>query len=967
LDNPLHLLPLIALFLLIFPLNSEAGNDKTTQPLRVVGDNNSPPLLFLDADGEPRGYLIDLWQAWQEVTGRPVELQALNWHEAQRQFDQGEADILENIFLTPQRQLIYSFSKPYAHSAMAIYTHNTIHGILDIADLRGFRVGVIDSHACIDYLYRAGVTDLFISTNYETLTAAALRDEVKLFCIEEHPANYYLYRQQPQHPFNLAFVIDQVGVHRAVLLGKEALLKEIESGMSDIPAERHQALRYKWQLDKPFDYTPWVNHAITIGSVLLILILIMVLWNQMMRSAVRRKTEQLHDSSERFRALFEDTPQALLLLQDNYIIDANRAVVALLGYEQSHELIGHHPADLSPSYQADGKPSRAILDTRLNACSHGNCQRYEWQFQVLRGREITCEVILTPIRHAKTIRIHMVINDITDQKQTARELTLYRQHLEQLVEERTAQLATTSQNLAASAANLRQINEEQQTIFDLVSSAIVYLRHGTIQRCNHRLGEIFGSVTNSQIGQTPRYWFSDEQHYNEITAAMIESTMARGMFQAELQLVRQDGTPFWARMIAKPIDRGDLKSGSVITIDDIHQEHASVQAMQQAKRLAEEAARIKADFLANMSHEIRTPLNAITGLVHLAMKADPSPRMRDYLKKIQVSSQLLIGIINDILDFSRIEAGKLPIDTIAFSLRQLINQIESIITPAIEDKGLSLKISIDETIPDTLLGDPLRISQILLNFTNNAVKFTPQGEVEISVSQQNAGEQAIRITFSVSDTGIGIETQQQTRIFDSFHQGDSSTTRRFGGTGLGLTISRRLATLMGGEVGVISYPGAGSTFWLRLTLNHTSAPLVIDPPPVLTTIDRDKLSGLQILLVEDNEFNQEIAKELLEELNLNVTIAANGAIALQLIEQQSFDLILMDMQMPVMDGIAAASAIRQHHSASELPIIAMTANAMASDRQKCLDAGMNDYLAKPIDPCQLQTKLIQWLCHPPQP
>ena len=540
--------------------------------------------------------------------------------------------------------------------------------------------------------------------------------------------------------------------------------------------------------------------------------------------------------------------------------------------------------------------------------------------------------------------------------------------LRKQVEQRTRELTQTTHELEHQRENLEHRvadrTAELQALFDSASTGIVLMRERTILRSNRRADEMFGYALGEQIGQTSRQWYASDADW-AANGNTIYSDVWHGQTSVkEMQVVRKDGSPFWARMAARAVDTSDHDKGIVLVIEDITAERAAMEEMSRAKTLAEEATRMKSEFLANMSHEIRTPMNAILGMLYLTLKTELSPTQQNYLTKAQGAAHSLLGIINDILDFSKIEAGKLAIEQIEFGLDTVLEKLTDAIGYQAEHKGIEFLIRYDPSIPATLIGDPLRLGQILLNLCGNAVKFTEHGEIELAFRALNQTDEELTIQVSVRDSGIGMAPEMQTRLFDKFIQADQSTTRRFGGTGLGLAISKSLVEMMNGRIWIEdSQPGNGTTicFTARLAIAQQAR----QHRQQLVDQVGDQLKGVRVLVVDDNQVSREILAEMLRFFHLEVEVAANGVAALAALRaagDEPFDLVLMDWRMPGMNGDEVTQRLHRDMAITPHPkVIMITAYGRDDVIRMSEQAGVDGLLIKPVSPSTLLDTLVSTL------
>ena len=499
---------------------------------------------------------------------------------------------------------------------------------------------------------------------------------------------------------------------------------------------------------------------------------------------------------------------------------------------------------------------------------------------------------------------------------------------------------------------------EVQVDLNAGKSRLVYVTDGVT--------DLYGLTREEAMGDHSRMMaMMPPEDRNRLAQDFVRSLHSTEPSVTDYRVGRPGGGLRWLRTHSQRRDIDGSTARWVGHTVEVTAEKAVEQELAHAKEVAEAANRAKSEFLANMSHEIRTPMNAVISFAYLGLRASDATRQADYFRKIETAARALLDIINDVLDLSKVEAGKLELDRAPFSLGQVLDNLESVVGLRAHEKGLDFRMELAPDVPPALVGDPLRLGQVLMNLGGNAVKFTETGEVLVRVRRDDAEAghdstaqaAACRLRFEVQDSGIGLSTEQIGKLFSPFTQADTTTTRRYGGTGLGLSISKRLVELMGGDMSVQSAPGAGSTFRFDAVFELYTESVLPSPP---LAGDEADLAGLEVLVVDDHPANLEVARDLLQSAGVRVQLATSGVEAIRAAGEQRFDAVFMDMRMPGMDGVEATRRIRQAETgARRVPIIALTANVMQPDRERCLSAGMDDFVGKPIDVQELFAALAR--------
>jgi PAS domain S-box-containing protein len=653
---------------------------------------------------------------------------------------------------------------------------------------------------------------------------------------------------------------------------------------------------------------------------------LLVVWHDI--TAQKKAVEKLKSSE----ALLRDTQQ--LTHSGSWEID----LVTGKNYwsAEAFRIFGLEPKGYGPTTEEFDKmihpdDREKYLESIRMALKGGSSSNYDLRIIKADGEVRYIQAIGKPFHNenGQAVKLYGAIIDITDHKRAEEEIRAKQEQLKSFIEFSPAAIAIFDKEMR------------------YIAASNIWKKDYKLERKN-----IIGVCHYDIFPESSQRW--KEIHQRGFAGEVLSNP--------EDSYVRKNGRVQWFRWEIRPwYEKDDEIGGIIMFTETITERKEAEQALVKAKEQAENAAQAKTQFLSTMSHEIRTPMNAVIGFTHLLLQ-NPREDQVEYLKILKFSGENLLVLINDILDFSKIEAGKLEFEDVDFSVKDLIRNTRSALVQRANEKGIQVKLMIDEDLPEAVIGDPVRLGQILTNLITNAIKFTNEGKVLVAASLVSQGDDYTTICFEVKDTGIGIPEDKQETIFESFTQASSDTTRKYGGTGLGLTITKRLLEMQGSQIKLESEPGKGSTFYFDLKLKRSSLKLDqkngIDQPVVTKS-----LKGTRILLAEDNQINVLLAKQFLKQWDIECDVAENGAIAVQLAKTNNYDMILMDLQMPEMDGYTAAEEIRKLEPVEKykkLPIIALTASAMLDNKDRAFVVGMDDYVSKPFNPDDLYKKIAYY-------
>ena len=914
--------------------------------IRVGIDREFAPYEWFDEKGQFVGINAEILRLLEGKLGVRFEVaKGKSWQETLDMAKAGQLDMLSDAVSTPERRAYLNFTSDFIKSPIVILNDQRKGYIANLDQLHGKRVAIKQGYFMQELLARDHPQITLLATPNELAAFALIKDGKADAYVGDAPSLNFLLQQAGEMDLRLAGTTEYASEHSmAVIHGHPELLSILEKTLAAIPQVELDGVLNRWMSLRIEQGLP-LRFVLLSGVGALFLLMLFALWVWRLRREVMARTaveKALEERERHFEQLLQNSFDTVVILDAQGVQRYVSASAEKVHGYSSAELVDIPVIEqmIHPDDQAQVRAAfRQIVETGYGGAEYRHrCKGGGWVYFEARG---TNQLANPDIRG-----VVVNVRDITEQKQAELKYhTLFDKMLDGFA---VHEIICDAVGKPVDYRYL-SVNPAFERITGLKAENTVGLR----------VLELFPGLEAYWIDTYGRVALTGEAAHFENFVAELDKHFEVTAFRpapGQFACLFQDVT-------ARKAAEAELKKYRQHLEELVESRTAELLT---AKVVAETASRAKSAFLANMSHELRTPMSGVLGMIGLARRRMTDATGLDQLDKAKLSAERLLRVLNDVLDLSKIEAERMALENVPLQLGESVESVLGLLEHGATQKGLMLSKDLPADLArQTLKGDPLRLGQVLFNLLGNAIKFTEQGAVNLRIRLVEETAEAVRVRFDITDTGIGIEPEAISRLFTSFEQVDNSMTRKYGGSGLGLAISKRLVELMDGEIGVQSTPGQGSTFWFVVPLKRRQGDALAPASPFAGLVLEERLqqgfTGSRILLAEDEPIAQEVARCLLEDVGLRVDLAGDGLQALALARKNPYALVLMDMQMPRLNGVEATKAIRAESLNSTTPILAMTANAFDEDRQICLAAGMNDHIAKPVDPQRLFETLLAWL------